>query len=68
MTYDAENRLISFCSDASCTQWTQFVYDAAGNRVQRMDSNATTTTFVYDAFGTWRWSTALRQARRELST
>ncbi len=51
MTYNAENRLISFCSDASCTQWTQFVYDAAGNRVQRMDSNAATTTFVYDAFG-----------------
>ncbi len=49
--HNAENRLISFCSDTSCTQWTQFVYDAAGNRVQRMDSNATTTTFVYDAFG-----------------
>jgi YD repeat-containing protein len=54
MTYDGENRLVTFCSDASCTQRTQYIYDAAGNRVQQTDSNATasgTTTFVYDAFG-----------------
>jgi RHS repeat-associated protein len=47
MTYDGENRLVSFCSSGSCTQ---FVYDAAGNRVQRTDQNGT-TIFVYDAFG-----------------
>jgi hypothetical protein len=54
MTYDAEGRMVSFCLNSSCTQQTLFAYDAAGNRVRRTDSTATsttTTTFVYDAFG-----------------
>ena len=57
IVYDAENRMVSFCSSqdghGNCTALMQYVYDGLGNRVQRMSTGAGTvaTTYTYDAFG-----------------
>jgi RHS repeat-associated protein len=63
-TYDAENRMVSAVLNAGATLVSSagYVYDGAGQRVQKMtcwssvpctlsSSDATITTYVYDAFG-----------------
>jgi RHS repeat-associated protein len=63
-TYDAENRMVSAVLNAGATLVSSagYVYDGAGQRVQKMtcwssvpctpsSSDATVTTYVYDAFG-----------------
>jgi RHS repeat-associated protein len=63
-TYDAENRMVSAVLSAGATLVSSagYVYDGAGQRVQKMtcwssvpctpsSSDATITTYVYDAFG-----------------
>jgi len=58
IVYDAENRMVSFCSSqdghGNCTALMQYVYDGLGNRVQRISTTGAgtvATTYAYDAFG-----------------